>query len=264
MKIFLKKKQSSNNDDWLWAMSHIEELISEKEVDAAVDEAVREIVDTCKYKNVAYGWSGGKDSIALQYICEKAGISKSFFGHSELDFPAFSEWCAHNMPDGCEVIETPRTYKFLQEHPSCLFPNHSDRDAGQTMFIYGPRFSFRKWFELHPETDFIMVGHRIKDGNFIGDSNGFMRNNHGVLRWSPIRHWPHEIILGIIHYKGMSLPPNYGYWNGFVNGTHCWNDTVGIDTIEQGWDYINEIDRSIIVKAAKYDIPKAKEYLLRR
>ena len=260
MRQVLGRKSTSKNSDWLKALANIQSLVSEQEVDDAVNNAVDDIKTVCAGKEVAYGWSGGKDSMVLRYICEKAGIKKSFLGLSELDFPEFRQWCLQNAPAGCTIIETPRTYQFLKEHPNCLFPNHKDRDAGSTMLIYGPQWTFKRYFELYPETDIILVGHRTLDGNIPGRSN-MLRNSKGVVRYSPIAKWTHELILATMVYKGLPFAPNYFYYNGFVNGTHCWNDTVGIDTIEQGWRYVWGIDKSIVHRAAEYDIQGARQWL---
>jgi len=262
MKKVIGRKQTSKNSEWLHALANIESIVTEDEVDAAIDKAVNDVLHVTSGKKVAYGWSGGKDATALRHVCELAGIKASFFGRSELDFPAFAQWCKENMPENCEIIDTLRTYYFLAAHPEALFPNHKDREPGDLMLRTGPQYTFQKWFDLHPETDFILVGHRTIDGNVTG-KNKFLANKKGMVRYSPIADWTHELVLGLVYYKGYEFAPNYWYPNGFVNGTHCWNDTVGIETIPEGWEYVWNIDKSIVEKAMQYNIQGAKEHIER-
>lgn len=57
MKKVLGRKQVSRNADWLAAMQHIEELISQDEVDAFEDAAVERIIKATAGKSAAYALS---------------------------------------------------------------------------------------------------------------------------------------------------------------------------------------------------------------
>ena len=74
MKTIIGRKQSSDNETFVRAWQHIEELVSKDEAAALVSKTVEHIKAVTAGKNVGYAWSGGKDSLALQYVCELAGI----------------------------------------------------------------------------------------------------------------------------------------------------------------------------------------------
>ncbi|MBZ4647685.1 MAG: hypothetical protein JG777_3174 [Clostridia bacterium] len=65
MKTVLSKKQSISNEDWIQAMSHIEEYVTKEELDLLTAITVDEIKKTVAGKKAAYAWSAGKDSLVL-------------------------------------------------------------------------------------------------------------------------------------------------------------------------------------------------------
>ena len=132
MKRVLGRKQASRNIDWLEAMRHIEELISLDEVKAYEATAVERIAKAADGKRAAYAWSAGKDSIVLGKLCEKAGVTDSFFAHCDLEFPEYLSWALENMPVGCEVINTGLDLEWLGKHPELMFVN----DAKHLVWAY--------------------------------------------------------------------------------------------------------------------------------
>ena len=68
-KYVLGKKQTSRNGDFVKAWNNIEQLISREEAERLVADAVADIKAKTEGKNVAYAWSGGKDSLALKAVC---------------------------------------------------------------------------------------------------------------------------------------------------------------------------------------------------
>ncbi len=69
MKQVLGKKQTSRNEDFVKVWNNIEQLVSFEEAERLVASAVSDIRQKTDGKNVAYAWSGGKDSLALQVVC---------------------------------------------------------------------------------------------------------------------------------------------------------------------------------------------------
>lgn len=72
MKCILGRKQNIKNEDWLYAIEHIEELVSKEEMELMEAITVDEIRKATEGKKAAYAWSGGKDSIVLANLCRKA------------------------------------------------------------------------------------------------------------------------------------------------------------------------------------------------
>lgn len=246
MKRILGRKQTSPNSKWIEAMNRIEDLVPRNEFDNAVATAVERIKKATQGKNVAYSWSGGKDSIVLSSICRCAGIKECMFAHTDLEYPAFLEWCLNNKPDNCEVIHIPYGLDWLSAHENMLFPK--GRELNKWYQIV-QRAAFTKYFFEH-NLDMIIVGHRKADGNIVGP-DGILRKGSGEVRYSPLADWPHEMILAYIHYNNIELPPIYEWENGFKCGTHPWPSRMYTESIENGWHEVYAIDRSIVENAAE-------------
>ena len=93
------RKQNARNEDFVWAWEHIESLVSRAEAEALVKKTVYAIWKVTRGRRVGYAWSGGKDSIALQYVCERAGIYRCVMGTSRsLELRMFMEWVERNKP----------------------------------------------------------------------------------------------------------------------------------------------------------------------
>ena len=255
MKRILGRKQTSPNSKWIEAMSRIEELVPREELEKAVATAVESIKTMTQGKNVAYAWSGGKDSIVLSSICRLAGVNECMFAHTDLEYPAFLEWCLNNKPEHCEVIHIPYDLDWLAEHENMLFPKGREL---QQWYKIVQRAAFTKYFFDH-KLDMMIVGHRKADGNIVGP-DGTIRKGSGEIRYSPLADWSHEMILAYIHYNNIELPPIYEWENGFKCGTHPWPSRMHTESIENGWSEVYNIDPEI-VKGAADKIESARRFL---
>lgn len=241
------RKQTTPNEDWICAYADIEKLFSKKALDALEAETLDAIRDTAKDKKVAFAWSGGKDSIVLADLCEKAGITDSMFAHTDLEYPAFLAWCDVSKPKDCTVINTGQDLDWLAKHPEMLFPQ--DARTNYRWFQIVQQAGILKYIRDN-DLDMIAVGHRKADGNFVGKDN-ISRNSRGVTRYSPLADWSHEAILAYIHYHDLTLPPIYGWKNGFKAGTHPWAARPYTGSIENGWKEVYEIAPSVVIAAAE-------------
>ena len=131
MKQVIGKKQVSRNEDFVKAWNEIESLVSREEAQAIIDKAVTEIKSITSGKRAGYAWSGGKDSLALQYVCEKAGITDCVLGiASKLEYTQFLDWVKANSPKGlCVWDNTKLDLQWLAKHQDMLFPTDSKKAA---------------------------------------------------------------------------------------------------------------------------------------
>lgn len=258
MRTILGRKQRIENDQWLEAIAHIEELVPYNELQLAAKSAIADIRAVSATQRVAFGWSGGKDSIVLADICRRAGVTKCMFAHSNLEYPAFLKWCLENKPLGCEVINTGQDLDWLVKHPEMLFPKGKELCRWYQIV---QRKAFTEYF-FRNELDMLLVGHRKADGNVVGEGN-VIRKNSGEVRYAPIADWTHEMMLAYIHYFNLELPPIYGWKNGYRCGTHPWPSRMHTDSIQQGFDEVYEIDPTIVIQAAQ-KLESARLYLARR
>lgn len=257
MKRVLGRKQSMDNTRWIEAMVNIEELVSKDELHKAVATAKGSIKQVTEGYNIAYAWSGGKDSLVLADICIDLGISQSVFVHTDLEYPAFLKWCLENKPEGCEAINTGQDLDWLAKHPKMLFPTNSNITS--RWFAIVQRRGMQKYF-LDKKLDIILAGHRKADGNYVGRGTNIFTNGAGVTRYSPLADWPHELLLAYIHYNNITMPPIYEWKDGYRCGTHPWPARVGMKSIDEGWADVYSIDPSI-VEAAAEKIESAAHFL---
>lgn len=255
MKCVLKKKQNIRNEDWLYAIKHIEELVSKEEIKQMETLTVNEIRKTTEGKKAAYAWSGGKDSIVLADLCRKAEITNCMIGICDLEYPVFLKWIENNKPEGLEIVNTGQGLEWLAKHSNLLFPQKSSIAAKWYSMV---QHTAQKKYYKEKQLDMILLGRRTADGNYTG-KNGFYTNREGITRYSPIYQWKHEAVLAYIHYNNLSLPPIYDWEDGYKQGTHPWSARL-CEKEQEGWETIYKIDRSIVENASKY-IKSAKDYL---
>lgn len=231
----LGKKQSISNDDWIIAMGNIENSVSKEELDLLVAITVDEIKKTVKNKNVAYAWSGGKDSLVLGVICEMAGISNSVIGVCDLEYRDFIKWIEDNKPQNCTVINTGQNLDWLKAHPNMLFPQDSATAA--KWFAVVQHTAQRKYYK-EKNLDMILLGRRKADGNYVGRKANTYTDEKDVTRYSPIADWKHEQVLAFIHYYKLAMPPIYDWYNGYKCGTHPWPARQHTQNVEDAWQEV--------------------------
>lgn len=257
MKNILGKKQSVKNEDWIKAVEQIEELVSRSEIESLVDSTIEVIRRNTDGKNVAYAWSGGKDSIVLEKLCEKAGIHSCMMGVCDLEYPMFVKWINEHKPVGLEVINTGQNMEWLVKHPEMLFP--ADSKVAARWFSIVQHRAQAKYYREH-DLDMILLGRRRADGNYCGKGGDTYTDGKGVTRYSPLAGWKHEEILGFLHYYDIALPPIYDWPNGYLCGTHPWPARQWTGSVGNAWKEIHEIDPEVVRDAAQY-IDSAKEFL---
>lgn len=252
-----RKQNIKNEQDWLDAMANIEQTVSKDELDALIDRTVADIKEKTAGKKVAYSWSAGKDSLALQFVCEKAGIKDALFVYCDLEYPAFMEWVEAHKPEGCTMFNTKQNMEWLAKHQEMLFPQRADV-AGKWFHIV--QHTGQNEYYKDNNLDMILLGRRRQDGNYVGKGTNIYTNGKGVTRFSPICDWRHEDVMALIHYYGLEMPPIYSWKNGYLCGTHNWAERQWTGSIENGWREVYDIDKSIVVEASKY-FPSAKKFL---
>ena len=257
--IHIGKKQSTKNEDWLNAVEHIEEAVTKAEIDKLAAKTVSEIKKYTKGKNAAYAWSGGKDSIVLGCLCEKAGIHQSMIGVCDLEYPAFMTWIEENKPDGCEIVKIELGLDWLARHEQLLFPKTSAFAARWFSIV---QHTAQRIYFKDKALDVLVLGRRHADGNYTGKDNAYT-DGKGVLRYSPLADWKHEHVLAYIHYNNLPLPPIYGWKNGYLCGTHPWPARQWCGSVENGWSEVYDIDPSIVESAAA-KIESARRFLEER
>lgn len=253
----LGRKQRIKNSDWMDTFKKIEQLVTEKELNQLVERTVKEIKKKTKGKKAAYAWSGGKDSLVLGDICQRAGITPCVLVICNLEYKAFTEWVERHKPPELSIINTGQDMKWLAAHLQMLFPQDS-KFAARWFQIVQHRGQTKYYKEQ--ELDMLLLGRRRADGNYVGKGDNIYTNGQGVTRYSPMSDWTHEQVLAYIHYYNLEMPPIYEWKNGYLCGTHPWPARQWTGSVENAWEEIYEIDSSIVTEAAEH-IQSAKDFL---
>lgn len=253
-KYILKEKHSVTDEEWLYAWNNIESLISRQEAEAKVEAAVVRVQELIAGKRAGYGWSGGKDAMALQVVMERAGITTCGISYCEsLAFPKVMQWCRENAPAGLQWIDNPRfTIDYYKKHEDMLFV--TDNQKRNNLYAKCIRKGWQLFYEKN-KLDILCLGKRVQDGNSCG-KNGQYVDANGLDIFCPIYDWKHEDVMAVNHYfNGGRLPYTYFKYHGFRHGVgHSW----GI--LEDGWDELWEIDEDIVRNAAQH-LKSAAEFL---
>ena len=96
----IRRKQSSTQKEWLEAILGLN--INEERVKRLTDNAVEKLIRS-PYKKSGYGWSGGKDGLVLQKICELAGIKRAVLFITSLEFKDYLDFVEEYKPPYVEV-----------------------------------------------------------------------------------------------------------------------------------------------------------------
>lgn len=264
MRRVLKAKSAYSNDDVARVWSTITEYVTEEEAERAVMTAAAEtrLVLNGRTDDAVYGWSGGKDSIALQVVMERAGVRRALLGTlPHLEFTAYVEWVAAHQPDGLTHLgNTAITPAWLAkpENDRYLFPENS-RD-GYRWTLLGTRWA-QHLYQEQQRPRLQIYGRRTADGNSIPSTPYGIHKTRRLTSYCPIRDWSHELVLAVIHYNRRALPPVYGFPNGWKTGTGSWpGRRVGDRDASFAETYAIEPG---LLHAAAPDLPAAADWLAR-
>jgi 3'-phosphoadenosine 5'-phosphosulfate sulfotransferase (PAPS reductase)/FAD synthetase len=249
----LGKKQSlSSQAIWLEARRRAAEL----DIRPRIDETIQRIRETVGHRDLAFGWSGGKDSIVLEKILALAGYRACVLVITQLEYRAFLQWATDHMPERLTVIRTHHDLDWLARNEEMLFPKdaaiaarwfHQVQHWGQEVYLKRERF------------DLLAVGRRRKDGNYCG-RDGIYTNARGITRYAPLADWTHEEVFAAIEYFQAALPPNYSWPRGYQVGTGPWAARQFASTQDQAWREVWEIEPGI-VEAAATRLESAREWM---
>jgi 3'-phosphoadenosine 5'-phosphosulfate sulfotransferase (PAPS reductase)/FAD synthetase len=252
-------KQNTSNDTFIDVYRNIERHISKQDVDAAIGKGIARIKSTLQNRRFGLAWSGGKDSVVLEFITRQAYKEfPSCIGMTDdLEYPEFLRFVTNNMPSDLTVYNSGQNLKWLSENLSWLFPKDSTQAA---KWFKAVQHSAQNKFFKEKDLELLLTGRRKLDKNYVGKDGIYRNKQTGVVRYSPIYDFTHEEVLGILHHYRLPLAPFYSWNNGFVVGTGSWAARQWTGTIERAWEQVYSIDPSVVMKASKY-IKSAEEYV---
>ncbi|SRR6266568_152307 len=258
-----RRHKTSDKDFWK-TFYDIESIISKESLELLSEKAVQNIQQVTRGMKTAFAWSGGKDSLVLAHLMQRAHVSTTgLLGITTgLEYPLMDTWYEQNVPEGVEIVRAPYTLRWLAAHQNYIFTLSPPHPPALTGF-----WAEKVW--LHPQNeycekhgkDMLILGRRMADGNFCGpkDSRGLYESK-GVFRFLPIVDWTQEETIAYLYYHHLELPPIYKSIHGFKVGTHPWPARQSIVDVEDGWAQVYECAPSIVEEASRY-IEAARNYL---
>ncbi|MFE7965391.1 phosphoadenosine phosphosulfate reductase family protein [Streptomyces cellulosae] len=254
-----RKQGLADSATWLAARRTARQTWPDHALDMLIDRTVTQIRATCAGKRAGYAWSGGKDSIALDWLCRQAGIDECVLGISNLEFPAFLTWVTDNMPPGLTVINTGLSLAWLRERPHMLFPQGVNGSKWFPLINHKAQEQFFKQQRL----DVLLLGRRHADGNYTGPKGSVLYTNaKGITRYSPIAHWSHEAVFALIERENLPMPPCYDWPRGYQVGTGAWPARQWTHNVDHGFEEVWQIDPDVVRHAAT-ELPQAADWLAR-
>jgi 3'-phosphoadenosine 5'-phosphosulfate sulfotransferase (PAPS reductase)/FAD synthetase len=254
-----KKQLIRDQATWREAVANARQTVPDDVLDNLVDKTVDQLRATIAGKRVAYAWSGGKDSLALQVIAEKAGIEDSVLAMSGLEFPIMLQWLTDNMPDGLTIKHTGQDLHWLAKHPAMLFPQGAKGPQWFTIVNHKGQSQYFKDEKL----DMLVLGRRRHDMNFCGPKGvNTYTNAQGITRHSPLADWTHEEVFALLDREGVSMPPCYEFPRGYQVGTGAWPARQWTKSVDHGFEETWEVDPSVVIGAAEV-LPQARDWLQR-
>ena len=255
----VRRKQVSGQAEWLSAWENAETLYPAEQLEALIQTTLSEMHQRTRGQDAAFAWSGGKDSLVIEWLSAQLSIRRCVFAMTNLEYPDFLTWVTNHMPHAVTVINTGQDLAWLAAHPDMLFPQNAALNA--KWFRSVQHTAQRRYFK-DEQLGVLILGRRKAEGNYCGDA-GQYTDKTGVVRYSPIRDWPHEAVLALLKRERLSLPPIYGYPRGWQVGTGCWPQRLYTSSVTQGFDETWSIDPAIVRQAADV-LPQARRYMQER
>lgn len=241
---------------WYTLLQQAPTLVPAAVLEAKIDRTVADIRRVGAGQRMAFGWSGGKDSLVLGQLMRLAGVTDCVLVLTYLEYPQFLRWVTDHMPPDLTVLRTRHDLGWLAVHPHLLFPRtaalaaqwfHRVQHWGQTVYVQRQQIAI------------LAVGRRRLDGNFCGPPDGYT-NRLGVRRYAPMADWTHEEVFAALAYFGDTLPPCYQWPRGFQVGTGPWPARQFAPSLRVAWDEVWSIDQHVVLEAARC-VPAAAAYL---
>lgn len=249
-KNMLGRKKAVQQEDWLRAWREANALAKTTSGKERAEKLLHTAATRIPDGRIVCAWSGGKDALAMQAVCDYAGVDNYIQGTvgARYDWTRATEYYERNRPNGCFVHDISELVADAAVSKPQRFMPETYKDA-YFWYRHFNQATFRKAFELG--FDYVLTGHRIKDGNncFGGGRDG---------RVYPIYDYSHEDTMLLVAYAGYSLPEIYFYEDGFHNGSDPWCLSKYEDW-RRRLRYVQDVDNDAVERCLH--IPKVSEYL---
>jgi 3'-phosphoadenosine 5'-phosphosulfate sulfotransferase (PAPS reductase)/FAD synthetase len=255
----LKPKTRNQQKDWYQAWQTATDMVSYNRIQEITTEALGWLHKSTKGQKVAYGWSGGKDSLVLQKLCETVGIKDAVLCITDLEYNPFLEHVSKTKPSYCQVWKNKRlNLAWLNKNPDMLFP--TEQSTTQKYFKLIQQKGCREYFFAN-QLDQMVIGRRKADGNYCPNRQYTIKS--GYTQNLPIMDWSHEELFAFMQYNNIPLPAFYLWEDGFKVGTGTWSKMRRNEdrpTMNDCWAYVYRYDPETVIHASRV-LESAKQFI---
>lgn len=240
------------------------EIISKDEIDELEKETIEKIKKVDAYYNkTCISYSAGKDSIVLQNLINKSGIShRPVMWMTIYQYPSFLNWLKDHEPRKLhiEILSKP-TWLQLENESDLLFCKTPDANT----YWMAQKWKAQNSYLKDNNFDLLITGRRLGDGNNCGSKKKlYVRKAKNYDIFSPLAEWSYEQVFGYIRHRNLSLPPHYFYKDGFIHGSGAWAERISYGladkTDNEHWKELYLREPQIVIEAANY-LSSAKMFL---
>lgn len=260
----LGDKKQYTNDYFLNLYSNAKHLMPKYKVIEIEQKTISEIKKIAsRYGKICLGYTAGKDSVVLQRLFEKSGVQfYPVMWITEMQYPSTMEWIRCNAPQGLKLVDIKRpTYYDLENDNDLLFCKTPDANN----WWMSKKWQAQKAYLKDNKFDLFVVGRRKGDGNNCGKKENFyVRKANDYDVYSPIAEWKVEEIFAYMGAEGLTLPRNYLYQDGFINGSGAWAERYSYGyrqyAEDEQWQILFDNEKEVVIEASKH-LQSAKRFL---
>lgn len=215
--------------------------ISKRDCAELVARTADEMSIILEGERAVFAWSGGKDSVVLEYCLRLVGNYAGVCVATQLEYPIVETFMQREKPRGVEIVRTAHDLQWLKANPRMLFPADS-RTKSEWLRIVQHKHTDE--FAKRAGATMLMFGRRTEDGNMM---KGKVYSVEGkARRYNPLKDFTHVQIWGIIQHFGLPEYPLYArHPSSLVTGTGAWAQ-------EPSWEIVEATDPELYGRVRRY------------
>ena len=226
-------KTMANLADFLYLYDHAHHDVSKLHCERLISQTRRGIELTLRDKTAVYGWSGGKDSVVLEYILRPFGLH-GVCALTQLEYPIVEHFVQRFCPPLVKVVRTEHGIEWLKRNPRFLLPRDTRTKSEWYKIVQQnglDDFAHERFASL------VVTGRRRSDGNSIPSLIYTPKN--APTRYAPLMNFTHAEVWAIMrHYELPEYPLYTLHPTSLITGTGCWAQ-------EPSWEIVKGTDREL-------------------
>lgn len=166
---------------------------------------------------VVYGWTGGKESVVLEYVLRPFRY-KAVCVLTNLELPIYERYVSRNLPSGGDVVTTEHDIRWLKANSQYLFTRSAQlRDE----YVRQTEIDPLEKYAIDTNAGMLVVGRRRAGGDLVPGT--IYRGERPIRTFAPLLELTTAEIWAIIrHFSLLEHPLYYDQPTTLVRGTGGW------------------------------------------